>query len=107
MKLITTVLKSSEVGNVRKAVTVAGAERVVVSMLVRRNRAIELGDWYDSSVSAGQDDPVRVEVMVDDNQADSVVSAIIATARFGKIEKITLYPVKAHPVSSLLSRQAA
>ena len=107
MKRITTVLKSSEVGCVRKAVTVAGAERVVVSMLVRTNRAAELGDWYGSGVVSRQDEPVRVEVMVDDNQADSVISAIIATAQCGKIEKISLCPVKAHHASCLLTRQAA
>lgn len=95
MKRITVVLKTSEVTDVRKAIFAAGGNRVVVAPVSRHQCAVELADWYCGTPEAERDDYVRLDVTVDDGQPREVVSAIIAIAHTGMIEKIAFLHAKA------------
>lgn len=107
MKRITAVLKASEVTDVRKAIFAAGGGRIVVATVSHRLGAIELADWYCGTPDAIQGDYIRLDVMVDDGRSAEVVSAIIATARSGMIEKIVFIPAKASRISSDLLAECA
>ncbi len=84
MKRITLILKTSEVLPVRKAASVAGANHIVVHTMPHREYALV----PIQHVSA-EDDLVKLDVMVVDSHFDEVVSTILTTAHFGKIEKIS------------------
>ncbi|GEM_PF-1322065 len=107
MKRITAVLKTSEVTDVRKAIFAAGGDRIVVATVSRRLCVIELADWYCGTPDAARDDYVRLDVTVDDGRSEGVVSAIIATAHTGMVEKITFLPAKAYPVPSAFLAECA
>jgi nitrogen regulatory protein PII len=95
MKRITLILKTSEVVPIRKAVCIAGAGRIVACPISHRE-SISFPDPHASA----EDEFVRLDVMVVDGQSDEVVSAILATARLGKIEKISSVNAK-HALSNL------
>lgn len=86
MKRITTVLKESEVMAVRKAVCVAGGERVVITPMPQSLCAIDLEDWHWKQSVAQKDVHVRLEVTADDIHYGSIVSAIQRIAHIGKID---------------------
>lgn len=88
MSRITMLLKSSDVMAVRRAVFAVGANRVVVSTLPRHAWAASLPDWYIGKPASWSDAPVRIDVSVDENHADDIVSAFLTTAHVGKIERI-------------------
>lgn len=83
MKRITLVLKTSEVMSVRKAACIAGADRVVAFPVSNRESVC-----FTNPNASFDEAPVRLYVTVIDSLSDGVVSAILAAARFGKIEKI-------------------
>jgi len=89
MKRITLNLRTSEVLSVRKAASIAGANHVVV----HTDSHQECGRVAAPHISA-EDERVRLDVMVVDSQLDEVVSAILTTAHFGRIEKISLVNAK-------------
>jgi nitrogen regulatory protein PII len=93
MNRITMVLKSSDVMAVRRAVFEAGASRVVVTPLPRQEWAT-YRDWYLGKHASWGNEPIRIDVGVDECHADKIVSAFLTTARSGKIEKITQYATK-------------
>lgn len=95
MKRITLILKTSEVVSVRKAACIAGADRIV-SQPVSHKESV----WFSNPHASAEDGLVRLDVMVVDSQSDEVVSAILATARLGKIEKISSVNAK-HALSNL------
>jgi nitrogen regulatory protein PII len=95
MKRITLVLKTSEVTDVRKSIFAAGGSRIVVAPLSHHLCAVELADWYCGMSEAERNDYVRLDVTVDDDQSKEVVSAIIAIAHTGMIEKIASLHAKA------------
>lgn len=84
MKRITTVLKESEAMAVRKAVCVAGADRVVVSPIAQNSRAIDLWQWHGDQ--AFEKMHVRLEVTADDCHYGGIVSAINRITHVGKID---------------------
>ena len=84
MKRITLVLKNSEVLDVRKAACIAGAECIVAHPIAHRERFC-----FSSRQVTTEDEFVRMDVTVVDRNSDEVVSAILKTARVGKIEKIS------------------
>lgn len=88
MNRITMLLKSSDVMAVRRAVFTAGASRVVVFPLPKHAWTAYLQDWYFGKPASWCDAPVRIDVGVDECHADDVVSAFLATAQVGKIERI-------------------
>ena len=88
MKRITLILKTTEVMAVRKAACIAGADRIVAHPISHQESAC-----FSSRDIPADDEFVRLDVMVIDKNSDEVVSAILKTARVGKIEKIT--PVNA------------
>ena len=88
MKLITLILKTSEVMAVRKAACIAGADRIVAHPVSHRETAC-----FSTRDISDDDEFIRLDVMVIDRNSDEVVSAIVKTARVGKIEKIS--PVNA------------
>ena len=84
MKRITLILKTAEVLPVRKAACIAGANHIVVHTMPHRECALV----PIRQVSA-EEDLVKLDVMVVDSHFDEVVSTILTTAHFGKIEKIS------------------
>ena len=86
MKRITTVLRESEAMAVRKAVCVAGGERVVITPMAHRLCAIELEDCHCEQSAAQREMHVRLEVTADDIHYDGIVSAILRVANAGKID---------------------
>jgi hypothetical protein len=106
MNRITMLLKTSDVMAVRRAVFAAGADRVVVSPLPRQAWAAYLQDWYFGKPVLWCDAPVRIDVGVDEYHADEIVSAFLATAHVGKIERIAQYPSKTKDTSRPLLQAA-
>lgn len=94
MKRITAVLRTSEVTEVRRAIFAAGGNRVVIAIVPHRPGAIGLVDWHCGTPRAARGDHVRLSVTVDDGRSEEVVSAIIASAHTGMIEKIAFLPAK-------------
>jgi hypothetical protein len=94
MNCITMLLNTSEVMAVRRAVFAAGASRVVVSPLSKQARAAHFQDWYFGKNNARCDAPIRIDVGVDESHEDDVVSAFLATAHVGQIERIARPPSK-------------
>jgi nitrogen regulatory protein PII len=107
MRRIRIVLKESDVTAVRKAVCCAGGDRVVVTPRPHRVCAAELADWYCGTPFAQRDDQVSLEVLAEDDRADAVVSAIVATAHVGKIEQITRMSAEESRVAAGIARKAA
>ena len=85
MKRITTILKESEAMAVRKAVCIAGAERVVVTPLPYRMCGIDMMDLCSEQIVAEADKHVRFDVTADNSRSGSIVSAIRKIAHAGKI----------------------
>jgi nitrogen regulatory protein PII len=108
MKRITAVVKTSEVSVVRKAIFAAGGNRMAVAVVPHRLCSVELADWYCGTPNADQADHVRLDVIVDDIRSENVISAIIATAHNGMIEKIAFLPAKrSHSSADLWAKRAA
>jgi nitrogen regulatory protein PII len=89
LKRINIVINASEVAAVGKAVFIAGAIGLMIVPVPHRTCIGELSDWYCGIAIAQHEDHVRLEVTSDDNQSDGILSAILSTARAGKIENIT------------------
>jgi len=106
MNRITLLLKSSEVMAVRKAVFAAGAQRVVVSSIHSQEWTSSLKDWYFGKPTSSSDTPVRIDVGVDEEHADNVVSAFLTTAHVGKIERIAQHASKTKRSVPLLLQAA-
>jgi hypothetical protein len=85
MKRITTVLKESEAMAVRKAVCIAGAERVVITPLPYRMCGIDMMDIHSEMIAAESGKHVRFDVTTDDNRSGSIVSTIRRIAHAGRI----------------------
>jgi hypothetical protein len=85
MKRITTVLKESEAMAVRKAVCVAGGERVVITPMPQRPSAIDPEKWDCEQSATPRGAHVRFEVTADDSLYGDIVSAIQRIAHAGKI----------------------
>lgn len=86
MKRITTVLRESEAMAVRKAVCVAGGERVVITPMAHSLSAIELEDCHCGQSAAKSEMHVRLEVTADDSHYEGIISAILRIANVGKID---------------------
>lgn len=99
MKRITVVLKTSEVTDVRKAIFAAGGSRIVVAPVSHHLCAVELAGWYCGTPEAERDAYTLLDVTVDDGQSREVVSAIIATAHTGMIEKIAFLHTQASRIA--------
>lgn len=86
MKRITTVLRESEADAVRKAVCVAGGERVVITPMAQHLSDIELEDCRCERSVTQREEHVRLEVTADELHYDGIVSAILRVANVGKID---------------------
>jgi hypothetical protein len=67
MKRITTVLRGSEAMIVRRAVYVAGGERVVITPLPYRMCGVDMVDIYSEKRIRESDKQVRLDVTSDDS----------------------------------------
>jgi hypothetical protein len=85
MKRITTVLRESEAMAVRKAVCVAGGERIVIIPMPQRLCTIDLEEKCCEHSAAQEEVHVRLEVTADDGHYSGIVSAIQRIAHAGKI----------------------
>lgn len=89
MKRIITLLRESEAMAVRKAVCVAGAERVVISPITQNPCAINPWLWQGDQSSAQMH--VRLEVTADDSHCGGIVSAIQRISHVGQIDLASLH----------------
>lgn len=85
MKRITTVLRESEAMAVRKAVCVAGGERIVITPMPQRMSAANPEEWDCEQSAAPREVRVRLEVTADDSHYSGIVSAIHSIAHAGKV----------------------
>jgi len=89
MNKITTLVKTSEVMPVRRALFEAGSQRIVVTPLTHREWDAALSDWYCGKQLRCEDAPVRLDIWVESSHTDAIVSAFMRTASVGKIERIS------------------
>ena len=85
MKRISTLLKESEAMAVRKAVCMAGAERVVITPIPYRICGVDMMDIYGEKRMAEWDKQVRLDVTTNDSRSSRIVSAIRRLVQAGRI----------------------
>ncbi len=85
MKRITTVLRESEATAVRKAVCIAGADRIVITPLPYQMCGIDMIDIYSEQIAAESGKHVRLAVTTDNSRSGSIISAIRRIAHAGRI----------------------
>jgi nitrogen regulatory protein P-II 1 len=97
MKLVTAVVKPHRWAEVRVALEAAGITGMTVSEVSGYGRQkghteVYRGAEYDIALVP----KVRIEIVVDDAEADDVVASIVAAARTGKIGdgKVWIQPVE-------------
>ena len=98
MKLVTAVIKPHKWDEVREALETFGVTGMTVSEVSGYGRQkghteVYRGAEYDIALVP----KIRIEIVVDDAEADEVVSAIVDSARTGKIGdgKVWVQPVDA------------
>lgn len=85
MKRITVVLKESEAMAVRKAVCVAGGERIVITPIPYWMCGVDMVDIYSERKIRESNKQVRLDVTADDSTAGSIVAIIRRIAQAGRI----------------------
>ena len=92
MKRISTVLKESEATAVRKAVCMAGGERVVIAPIPYRMCGVDMVDIQsEKKMAAELDKYVRLDVTADDSRLGGIVSAIRRISHPGRIALASLH----------------
>ncbi|MDQ1465098.1 MAG: nitrogen regulatory protein 1 [Actinomycetota bacterium] len=86
MKLITAIIKPFKLDDVKAAVLEAGVSGITTSEVSgygrqRGHTEVYRGAEYEVDLIP----KLRVEILVDDDDADKVIDAIVAAARTGKI----------------------
>lgn len=97
MKMITSVVKPFKLEEVKEALRLAGVQGMTVTEARGFGRQRGHTEVYRGSEYQVDFVPkVKVEVLCDDDQVESVVEAILASARTGKIGdgKIFVLPVE-------------
>lgn len=97
MRLITAVLKPHKLGDVKEALQAAGITGMTVSEAQGHGRQRGHTEVYRGAEYQVDFLPkVRLEVVVDDDQADHVLDLIVAAAQSGKIGdgKVWVVPVE-------------
>jgi len=84
MKRITAVLKESEALSERKAVCIAGAERIVITPLPYRVGGIDMMDMHSAQRTAESNNHARLDVTTADNRSGRIISAIRKIAHAGR-----------------------
>ena len=85
MQRITAVLKSSEAMAARKAVCMAGADRVVIVPMPLCLCATDQDNWCFEPPVARSEIHVRLEVTANDLHHDGIVSAIRRVVQAGRV----------------------
>jgi len=85
MKRISTTLRESEATAVRKAVCIAGAERVVITTMPYPTCGIDMVDIGSEKNVAESGMYVRLDVIADNSRSRSVIAAIRSIAHAAKI----------------------
>jgi nitrogen regulatory protein PII len=85
MKRITTVLKESEAVAVRKAVCMAGAERIVITPLPYRICGVDQFDIYSEQMAVESCKRVRLDVTANDIHHGGIIFAIRRVVRTGRV----------------------
>ena len=92
MKRITTVLRESEATAVRKAVCMAGGERVVIAPIPYWMCGVDMVDIYsEKKMAAELHKYVRLDVTADDSKSGRIVSAIRRISHTGRIALASLH----------------
>jgi len=91
MQRISTVLNESEATAVRKAVCIAGAERVVITPIPYWMCGVDMMDIDSEKRMAEWGKQVQLDVTTDDSRSVGIVSAIRRISRSGKIALASLY----------------
>ena len=97
MKLVTAVIKPFKLEDVKSALAEVGIQGMTVSEVQGFGRQGGHSETYRGTEYRVTFTPLtRIEVLVDDEQADAVVDAIIASAKTEKIGdgKVWLTPVE-------------
>jgi nitrogen regulatory protein P-II 1 len=97
MKLVTAIIKPFALGDVRAALEALGVLGMTVSEVQGYGRQKGHTEVYRGAEYAVDFVPkVKIEVLVDDGQADKVVDGVLQAARTGKIGdgKIWVIPVE-------------
>ncbi len=97
MRLITAVLKPHKLGDVKEALQAAGITGMTVSEAQGHGRQRGHTEVYRGAEYQVDFLPkVRLEVLVDDDQADHVLDLIVGAAQSGKIGdgKVWVVPVE-------------
>jgi len=97
MRLITAVLKPHKLGDVKEAIEAAGITGMTVSEVQGYGRQRGHTEVYRGAEYRVDFIPkVRVEVVVDDDQAEHVLTVMVHAARTGKIGdgKVWVVPVE-------------
>jgi len=98
MKLVTAVVKPFKLEAVKDALSAVGVEGLTVSEASGHGRQHGHTEVYRGAEYTVDLVPkVRIEVLVDDSDADTVVDAIVASSRTGKIGdgKVWVVPIDA------------
>ena len=90
MQRISTVLNESEALAVRKAVCIAGAERVVITPIPYWMCGVDMVDIYAERRIREWDKQVRLDVTADESRSGSIVAAIRKIPQAGKVVLATL-----------------
>jgi hypothetical protein len=92
MKRITTVLRESEAMAVRKAVCVAGGERVVITPIPYWMCRVDMADLdSEKKIATESNKYVRLDVTAEDSCSVSIVSSIRRISHAGKIALASLH----------------
>lgn len=97
MKLVTAVVKPFKLEAVKEALSAVGVEGLTVSEASGHGRQHGHTEVYRGAEYTVDLVPkVRIEVLVDDSDADTVADAIVESARTGKIGdgKVWVVPVE-------------
>ncbi len=97
MKLVTAIIKPFALGDVRAALEALGVLGMTVSEVQGYGRQKGHTEVYRGAEYEVDFVPkVKVEVLIDDGQADKVVDAVLRAARTGKIGdgKVWVVPVE-------------
>ncbi len=81
MKLITAIIRNSQLDQVRESLIAAGIERITVSRSSGHGQALKEEIYRGKKVVPGVTPKMRVEIAVNDEFVDTAVNAIIKAAR--------------------------
>lgn len=109
MTKITLVLQESDAARVRKAICVAGGDRMVLMPLPSRLCGMDMLDIQCEKAAMSLSAPVRLDVVADDGKSGSIVSAILCSTQTVRLILVAMrknYPAWRHKWKSCVIRRS-